>query len=315
VTALALGHSHNAPHLLPEPAPSLAEELILTLATAADVHDAMTRIVPSLRAGARLQRVEWWTAAEDERSLRLEAAAGFGSGRRTALPLGPLGSLILVGDNAVPELTEIVTRFVPFLRRRVTEEHLAAHAARLARENESLDDFAALVAHELKSALAAVLLRSDVTAAVKDALDLVDSILEVARSQSAPDESAPASRCLAEALRDLGEIDAEVTADLPPSLPVPPTALRILLRNLVANAVAANARHVRVFARADARHCQLFVDDDGVGIGAAAGYAAGSRIGFGLCCRLAARLDGVLELEPRAAGGTRATFVLTGRQT
>jgi signal transduction histidine kinase len=43
-------------------------------------------------------------------------------------------------------------------------------------------------------------------------------------------------------------------------------ALRILLRNLLANAVAAGARHIHVGAVTSPGSWRLTVDDDGVGV-------------------------------------------------
>ncbi len=195
------------------------------------------------------------------------------------------------------------------LRRRWTEERLAQAAAQLARRNEALDDFATLVAHELNALLHAALLQDDVSAGVERALELVDSLLDAARSEPA-DPSAPAGECLAEALRDLGPLAAEVAADLPPRFPLPPPALRVVLRNLVANAVAAGARHVHVGAAATPDASWLVVDDDGAGLAAPGQYAVGSRLGLSLCRRVAGRFGGALNLEPSPGGGTRATLVL-----
>jgi signal transduction histidine kinase len=300
MTALA-----PAPRARPSVAP-LADTLIVELATASDVAEGMTHVVSLLRAAGDLQRVEWWAAAKDGRSLGLSAASGFGPGRRTAFPVGAAGTLILVGEPAGLEAT--VARFVEVLRRRATEEQLAGHTARVLRQNEALEDFAALVAHELKAALATAHLQND----PGDAVSLVDSILEVARCASGPETEASTAKCLADALATFDELGAEVTAELEGELPMPPAALSVVLRNLIANALAANARHIRVTASADWDRWVLLVDDDGVGIAARKGYAAGSGLGFGLCRRLAARFGGTLELEPRPAGGTRATLVLTG---
>ena len=303
------------PRCVPTPDASLTDRLIVELATADDVYDGMRRVVPILRSDGHLRRVEWWTSTEDGRALRLEAASGLGGGRRTAFPVGSLGSLVLVGDNWGHELSEVVTRFVAVLRRLATEEQLAIHALRLIRKNEALEDFAALVAHELKGALDTARLQTDAASAIDDAIGLVDSILEVARSESAPEQSACAARCLEEALRNLGEIDVKISVDLPEEFPLPSAALRVLFRNLVANAIAAKARHIRVSASADAHRSQLTVDDDGVGVAAPENYAGGSGLGLGLCRRLAARLGGALELEPRASGGTCARLILTGGET
>ena len=86
--------------------------------------------------------------------------------------------------------------------------------------------------------------------------------------------------------------------------------MRVLLRNLVANAVAAGARHIHVATVASAGSWRLAVDDDGVGLLEAGGYAGGSRLGLSLCRRLAGRFGGTLELAPRAVGGTRASVVV-----
>ena len=307
MTALA-----PAPRSLPDVEP-LADVLIVELATASDVAEGMTHVVTLLRAAGNLRRVEWWAAARDGRSLGLSAASGFGLGRRTAFPAGAAGTLILVGEPA--ELEATVARFIEVLRRRATEEQLAGHTARVLRQNEALEDFAALVAHELKAALATALLQNDPVGGIHDAVSLVDSILEVARSASGPETEASTAKCLADALATFDELDAEVTAELEGELPMPPAALSVVLRNLIANALAANARHIRVTASADWDRWVLLVDDDGVGIAARKGYAAGSGLGFGLCRRLAARFGGTLELEPRPAGGTRATLVLAGGET
>src|SRR5262249_18340289 len=150
------------------------------------------------------------------------------------------------GDRWSPALVAAVNRLTTQLRRRWTEEQLAGRAARLARRNEALEDFAALVAHELKGPLNAALLLQDPAAGVEQALELVDSLLEAARAESGAERWSAPDEDLAEALRDLGPIAADVVADLPDLFPLPPGSVRVILRNLVANAVAAGARHVRV---------------------------------------------------------------------
>ena len=84
----------------------------------------------------------------------------------------------------------------------------------------------------------------------------------------------------------------------------------MILRNLLANAVAAGARHLHLTAVQASGSWRLHVDDDGVGLAASGQYASGSGLGFGLCRRIAARCGGSLELAPRPSGGTRATLVL-----
>jgi signal transduction histidine kinase len=53
---------------------------------------------------------------------------------------------------------------------------------------------------------------------------------------------------------------------------------------------------------------RVVVDDEGVGLAAIDRYAGGSGLGLSLSRRIAARFGGVLELEARPTGGTRATL-------
>ncbi len=289
--------------------PPLPDRVITEFATADDVRSGMIRAVAMLRRDGGADRIEWWGPALDGGALQLQAADGQDGGRRAAFPVGPAGIVVVAGDRCGPQLGPAVKLLGPILRRRWTEERLARAAARLARRNEALDDFATLVAHELKALLHAALLQDDGSAGVERALDLVDSLLDAARSEPA-DPSASAGECLAEALRDLGPFAAEVSTDLPPRFPLPPAALRVVLRNLVANAVDAGARHVHVAAVATPDAWRLVVDDDGAGVAAPGRYAVGSRLGLSLCRRVAGRFGGALNLEPGPGGGTRATLAL-----
>ena len=288
----------------------LADKVILEFALADDVRSGMARAVRLLRREGAVERVEWWAPCENDRTLQLQAAEGRARGRRVTVPLGPAGTLVIAGDSWDPSFMVALNRLVTVLRRRWSEEQLATRAARIARQNEALEDFAALVAHELKGPLNAVLLEGDAPAGVRQALELVDSLLETARSERAEVAAAPIAACLEEALCDLGPLAVKIEA--PPSgvFPLPPAALRLVLRNLVANAVAAGARHITVSVTSSPVSPTLFVDDDGVGLGGAGAgrYAVGSRLGLSLCRRLAGRFGLSLELAPRATGGTRASL-------
>jgi signal transduction histidine kinase len=292
------------------PSPGLADRLIVEFATAPDVHEGVARLVALLLRNG-LDRAEWWAPTDAGRALRLEVADGDGRGPRLAIALGPAGALVLVGDSAL-QLRVPVAQVSPLLRRRWADEQLAQQVVQLARQNEALADFSSLVAHELKSPLYAALRGPDSSSSVEQALEVVDSILEIARSESAPGATAPAAQCLDEALRDLGPIEAGVVANLPATAPLPPAALRLLFRNLIGNAVAADARCIQVSGSSTAGRCTLLVDDDGVGLTASDEYATGSGLGLNLCRRLVARFGGTLELQPRPRGGTRATLVLAG---
>src|SRR5262249_51455978 len=242
----------------------------------------------------------------------LEAADGRGRARRSAIPLGPAGALIVAADRWAPQLVASVDRLAPVLRRRWTEEQLAQRAVRLTLENEALSDFASLVAHDLKTPLHAALLNHDASAGVNQALELIDSLLDAARAETQDDGGSSPRASLEEALRDLGPLAAEISAALPDRLPFPAGALRVVLRNLVGNALQAGAHRIEVSSVAGRAATTLCVDDDGVGLDGPAGYANGSGLGLGLIRRLAGRHGASVGLTGRPTGGTRALLVLSG---
>ena len=303
--------SYSPVRPLPEaPAFGLSDRVLIDLTLAEDVGSGMSRVVSRLRREGGAARVEWWAPTGNGEALALESVDGRrGASLRTAVSLGPAGVLVVTGARWTRELTVAVNRLAPVVRRRWTDEQLSQRVIELARRNQALEDFASLVAHELKAPLHAALLNGEATTCVEQAVDLVDELLEAARSEGAPGaESVPAD-ALADVLRELAP-SAVVVADLPDAFPLPLSSLRVVFRNLLANAVAAGAREIHVSAQGD--DSTLVVDDDGVGIDANAGYAAGSGIGFGLVRRLVARHGGSVELMPRACGGTRAILAMQG---
>ena len=199
-------------------------------------------------------------------------------------------------------------------RQTSTEEQLVEHVARLARKTEALDDFAALVAHDVKSSLINALRKEDPREGLTHALELVDSILEAVRVEQGGTGVARLADCVQLAIADLGDSRIEIVASVTGEFPIPPDALRLVLRNLLANAVAAGAEriHVSALARGDQRI--LVVDDDGVGLASADRYATGAQLGLRLCRRLVERCGCVLELRPRAVRGTRALIVVAGAE-
>jgi signal transduction histidine kinase len=284
----------------------LEHELVLALATADDVESGMARVVERTRHASAAAGVEWW-GTDEGGTLELVVAAGAARRRRESLPLGHVGVVVVHGGELDAEVASALVALLPILRRRVAEERLARTTALLARRNEALEDFAALVAHELKTPLQAALVAEDASSPVEEALLLVDALLEAARSEPRQRAFTSPGEPLAQAVADL-RAEVEITADLATALPLPPGPLRVILRNLFANAVAAGARHVHVTAVRSTASWQVFVDDDGVGLAEVDRYAAGSGLGLSLCRRIAARFGGLLELAPRLCGGTRATL-------
>jgi signal transduction histidine kinase len=198
-----------------------------------------------------------------------------------------------------------------------TEEQLAEHISRLARKTEALDDFAALVAHDVKSSLLAALRDEDPRDGLTRALGLVDSILEAVHADQCGTGAARLADCVQHAIADLGDSRTEIVASVTGEFPIPPDALRLVLRNLLANAIAAGAEHIHVSALARGDQRILVVDDDGVGVGLAStnGYATGAQLGLRLCRRLVERCGCMLELRPRAVRGTRAVIVAAGAES
>jgi signal transduction histidine kinase len=193
-----------------------------------------------------------------------------------------------------------------------TEEQLAEHVARLARKTEALDDFAALVAHDVRASLLGALREEDPRQGLARALDLVDSILAAVRTDQGGTGVARLADCVQLAIADLGESRTEIVASVAGEFPIPPDALRLVLRNLLANAIAAGAERIHISALARGGQRILVVDDDGIGLASADRYATGAQLGLRLCRRLAERCGCVLELRPRAVRGTRAVIVAAG---
>src|SRR6476661_4707891 len=98
------------PATRPIRAAHLADRLTIAFATAHNVRAGLERMIAVLAEERRAGGVEWWAAAADASSFRLEATAGYARGRRQAIPLGPLGAIVLVDAY---ELAEVVTQLEP----------------------------------------------------------------------------------------------------------------------------------------------------------------------------------------------------------
>lgn len=240
--------------------------------------------------------------------VRPHSDAPFDDGAQV-LQFTPRGPALPIQSNA--EMTSVSRD-----ARSVGLDHSAAielmtdATMRLARRNEALEDFAALVAHELKSPLEAALLADDPRRWIVSALDLAESLLQTA-TESPDGAWASVPDCLPEEACCEHPIQLTVASDQGTRFPLAPGSLSVILRNLLANAASAKARRVDVFTGHRCGQWWLVVDDDGVGLGAPdEEYSHGSGIGLELCRRIAARNGGRLELLPRQAGGTRAVLTM-----
>jgi signal transduction histidine kinase len=287
---------------------SIEHALVLALATADDLASGLNAVVGRIRLDSGATRAEWWAKDEDG-MFELVAVAGIARGRCHSLPLGPAGVFVLHGAPLGRQVESVLISLAPIIRRRAAEERLARTTIQLAQRNEALEDFAALVAHELKTPLATALIADDPSRSVEDAIFLVDALLQASRSGSSDETFASVTECLEQAVDDL-HVEIEITADVATTLPLAPAALRVILRNLLSNAVAARAGHVQVTAVRSPFSWRVLVDDDGGGPAAVDRYDAGSGLGLSLCRRIAARFGGALELSARPSGGTRATLTL-----
>jgi signal transduction histidine kinase len=269
--------------------PAVEQRALLAVATADDLDRGMTALAEIGRELCSAGSVEW--CEDGDPRPRVIVGGGRPGGPRRRFSLGPAGAIVVVGGQDCERLEALIAAVRPVVRRRYAEEALARAAAELARRNEALEEFAALVAHELKAPLLAAVAADDASTWVRRALDLVDTLLEAARDGSGMGIASPAAS-LEEAVRDLGPVEMEIVSELPSRLPLPPTVLRVLFRNLLDNAVAAGARTVRVTATRSSGSWLLVIEDDGAGVGSDGGYRAGSGLGLRLCRRIAARYGG-----------------------
>jgi signal transduction histidine kinase len=312
VTALA-----TSTHARTPVRPGLEDELLRLVGAAADVRAGLVAMFGRLVGTGVVAGVQWWAPAGDGGSLRRELSVGQAYAAGHGVSLGTAGAVVMTGECG-GGVEAMLARVGVVVQHRWAAERLAEHAARLGRQNEALADCAALVAHDVRSALVSALVSDEPREGLERALELVDSILEVTRADPGDGRGgggvASVAECVRQAVADLGGVDAEVITSVTGEFPMPAAALRLMLRNLLANAVAAGALRIYVSGLARGNRRALVVDDDGVGLDAPVGYATGARLGLALCRRLVARSAGVLDLKPRAVRGTRAVIVLNGAE-
>jgi hypothetical protein len=100
-------------------------------------------------------------------------------------------------------------------------DQLAEHAARLARENEALEDLPALIAHEVKSTLLHALRDDEPGPGAMRALELVDTILETIRAGQPGGNVIALDEVLRRAISDLGRVEAKILTSADGAFPLP----------------------------------------------------------------------------------------------
>lgn len=284
----------------------LETDLLTAVGTGEDLRAGLAEAFTILRGRGGLAGLEWWTPRD-----QLALAEGSAVGPKTEVPVGAAGTLVLIGE-VTAGVTTAVSRLGLLLNYRWIAEQLAEQAARLARRNEALEDLSVLVAHDVKSILLSAADADQPRETMKRALDVVDTILDAALADQAERSHAPVAESVQQAAADLGDLPAEVVTSVNADFPMPPAALRLILRNLLGNAVAAGAQRVDIRSRAYGDRSVLIVDNDGARLGTTDRYATGTQLGLALCRRLVARCGGVLDLKPGPLRGARAVIQLTG---
>jgi len=325
---------------------------------AAVLPQAATVVVPDASADDRFQSNPFVTGRLG--SLRFYASAPL------VAPSGYVLGTLCVFDDEPRSLTRqqqealenLAAQVVGLLELQRHTSSLAVAHAELARSNELLSEFAGRISHDLKAPLTTVvgyaetlrsLLSSDqqrlsgfaarITAAGHRMRDLIDDVLRFAAAGGRPSIVAA----------DLPGLVEEVAADLEPAIraaeaqvsvdPATLTAdrqqLRMLLQNLVGNAIAYRHpdRPCRVHISADpgdhsssdGAYWRLEVADNGMGIPAEHRAkvvqplyrldrdhrTAGTGLGLAGCARVAQAHGGTLTVTGNEGGGT--TITVTGR--
>ncbi|MGX7677537.1 ATP-binding protein [Jatrophihabitans sp. DSM 45814] len=291
--------------------PVFAGDLVGPAVAASDLRGGLLQVAETLRKTRGASGVEWWTPTADASSCRRDLAIGGTTGPRTAYPLGPAGTLVVIGTQAAG-IEQAIAPLRPWAHHRWNEERLTEHALRLAQRNQTLEEAAALIAHDVKSALTFALRSGRFRDGLEQGLDIVDSIIDAVCSPGSDGRAARVEETVRDAVSDLGDGRTEVLTNVTDRFPMPSQALRVVLRNLLANAIAARARRIQISVVTRNGRATLVVDDDGHGLDSEGGYCTGSQLGLNLCRRLVACFGGRIDLESLPAGGTRALLEVTG---
>jgi signal transduction histidine kinase len=251
-----------------------------------------------------------------------------------AIPIGEYGLLVVGAPREFDErertLAEVYARTAEVTMDRIEREQ------ELARNNERLEAFSSVLAHDLRSPLNVVEGRVRMAEQtgdtqdldrVLDAVDRMDAIiadvLELARDGEAviEPEPTPLDEVAEAAWESVDTRQARLGLEALPTVEGDPERLARLFENLFRNAVEHGGHHVHVrVALLEDRH-GFFVADDGPGIPPDErnrildeGYSLDNRTGIGLAIvrQIAHAHDWTIRVEGSETGGARFEFELPG---
>lgn len=260
-------------------------------------------------------------------------------------------SVSLVRD-AAGEPLHFISQIQDISERRRAEEERDRFMAELLRSNAELERFAMVASHDLRSPLTTVrtmllviqdLGRDAVTPQLADLLErcgnnvdrlleTVDALLELARLQGTADAVQPTpvgevlDKLAADLSTEIASVGAVVESHDLPVVEVDPARLRVVLQNLLGNAI--KYRHpdrrlrVRVAGRVDGDVAEVVVEDNGRGFEpedreimfqpfgrtSSGDKVEGAGIGLATCRRIVESYGGTITADPLGEG---ARFTIT----
>ena len=206
----------------------------------------MRFVLERVRSGAGAAAAEWWSA-DPEGAPGAVVSVGTARGRRQRIQLGPAGLVVIHGGRREPRdrggaAVTGAGHAPPRERRAPGAKRPRSSPCATRRSRGSPRSWP----HELKAPLHAALVADDPSGLLEEALRLVDTLLEAAHARPGRGRSQLDRRAARERPANPLPIDVQISPALATSLPLPAVALETILRNLLANAVAAGARHVHV---------------------------------------------------------------------
>lgn len=260
-------------------------------------------------------------------------------------------SVSLVHDDRGEPL-HFISQIQDISERRRAEEERDRFMAELLRSNAELERFAMVASHDLRSPLTTVrtillvignLAGDDLDAALVDLLEragnnvdrlleTVDALLELARVEGATDAVAPTpvgdvlDKLVADLSDEIASVGAIIESEGLPTVEVDPAHLRVVLQNLLSNAIRyrdpERQLHVVVTGRTQGETAEIAVRDNGRGFApedrevmfqpfgrtSSGESVQGTGIGLATCRRIVESYGGTIIAEPLEVG---ARFTVT----